>query len=156
MGLLEIFSNTESPWDQFKFFFHCITKFLPLCCITPTQKIHKHTLIGSHFKIKISVWLYLYFLLSFTRENSRKLCAITISSFMLTLQLSPVTHQCKLASAPSLHWNCSRENQRWPPHCQIQRTYSVFSLWWNYLLSWLLWQYPLLGISPSLLLVILF
>lgn len=150
MGMLEIFSNTQSPWDQFNFFFHCITKFLLLCWITPTQKIHKHTLIGSHFTIKISVWLFLYLLLpppQPIRENSRKLCAIPISSLIVTHQLSPVAHQCSPASAPSLRWNCSCESHQWPPHFQIQRAYAVFSLWGNYLISWLLWHYPFLDIS---------
>lgn len=36
----------------------------------------------------------------------------------------------------------------------MQTTYSVFFLQWNYFFSWILWQYPLLGVSPSLILTL--
>lgn len=120
MGLLKIVSNTWSHHGANLIFFHCITKFLPFYFITPTKKMYKHTLLGTPFKIKIFIWLCLYFLLPSMRENSRKLCAIAIFWLTLTLQLFLLAHQCNLASAPSCHWNCSCESQGWPPHCQLQ------------------------------------
>lgn len=83
MGFLEIFSNTRSYHGTNLIFFHCITKFLPLYCLTPTQKIHKHTLIGSFFKIKTCLVVSLLSA-HLHKIKLQKIGAITIPSFTLT------------------------------------------------------------------------